>query len=448
MAKFITHPWDASRVGDVLAAGLQDPKWIEFRAAVAWARRSGTQYIAPYLSAFARRAGTTVNISIGVDFGGSTYEGAKQLVDAVAGFGKLWVYQNTSNTFHPKVFWFRNASSVDVIVGSGNLTKGGLYENSESFIRHILDLSKADDAALAKSIEVALDRWSVYTANLCLPLDHAVLDELRDSGDLPSEATAKGAIKAAMGAIAAAAKTKSPFKSFAVAKAPAAPAAAATPLAPAPAAPGPPAKAAAPPVPAAPVPPVPVAVAAPPVAVVAKGPIFGMTLQNTDVGVGQTGFATQRRSPEVFIPLEALDQLPTFWNWKTRFQPTASYKADPGWRAARAAWIAEQLARPNRIPRPVDKLDWSNVQVKLKGHAGLLTATIWFNPYKKDIRIRQEDIRSAGDVGDILLMRRAPPGSGYDFDMEVIKKAHPAFPATEAKLTTQIRNSAKRIGYF
>jgi hypothetical protein len=434
MATFIAHPWAPVRVGDFLASGFQDPNWTEFRAAVAFVKRSGTRFIAPHLSTFCKRPGAKVNISIGVDLTGSTYEGVKDLVDAVGALGKLWVYRNSSNTFHPKVFVFRNGNAADIVVGSGNLTKGGLYENSEAFVRHVLDLSKAEDAALLGAIEASLDNWSTFQAKLCLPLDSAVLKELHDSGDLPSEAVAAAAIKKAL-AVVKKPKGKTLFGTAPFPKAPAPPA----PLPPAPASPAPTAVPASGglPSPSAPTPGV----------LAAKGHIFGMTLQNTDVGVGQTTSGTQKRSPEVFIPLLALDQLPTFWNWKSKSEPTSSYKKDAAWQAKHADWIAKQ-SKLKTLDRPIEKLDWENVRIGLLGQAGMLEARIWFNPIKKDIRIRHEALRSAGAIGDILLVRRAPSGSGRDFDMQVVKTADAAYAATLAKLTTKVPNSPKRIGYF
>lgn len=430
MRSLVTHPSDPARVGDFLISGLQDPKWTEFRAAVAFVKRSGTQFIAPYLSNFAKRPGSVVNISIGVNFGGSSLEGVKQLVDAVAGMGKLWVYRNASNTFHPKVFLFRNATTADFVVGSGNLTKGGLFENSEAFVRNVLDLTDAVDAALFTSVEAMLDRWAISTPNVCLPLDHSVLSLLHASGDLPTEAEARAAVKRALSTIKTGTKkAKSLFKSIGFPKAPSPPPSlptSTTPIS------------------------LPAAVASSSAAVISKGPTFGMTLQNTDVGVGQKSKGKQRRSPEVFIPLQALDQLPSFWNWKSRFIPSSTYKRDSKWRTLpkNAAWIKKESARKKRIPRPLDKLDWPQVKIRLVGHPTLLTATIWFNPIKKDLRIREDTIRSAGSIGDILLVRRPPAGAGYDFDIEIAMTASPTFGSTLGKLTTKIRGSKKAIGYF
>ena len=47
--------------------------------------------------------------------------------------------------------------------------------------------------------------------------------------------------------------------------------------------------------------------------------IFAMTLQNTDVGKGQTTPGTSRRSPEIYIPLIARNFAPDFWGWPNKF---------------------------------------------------------------------------------------------------------------------------------
>lgn len=171
---------------------------------------------------------------------------------------------------------------------------------------------------------------------------------------------------------------------------------------------------------------------------------FGMTLQNTDVGVGQTSATqtTQRRSPEIFIPMGAVDLQPAFWGWQAKFTP------DHVWAASKGTWLAAQTGKPFNPLRPRMKMDWRNVSINLIGHPGLITASIWHDPIKVDIRIRAEQIRSAGSVGDIMLVRVGATGSGYDFEIEIIKTTNPLYASFLARLVTPIRNSQKRIGYF
>lgn len=171
---------------------------------------------------------------------------------------------------------------------------------------------------------------------------------------------------------------------------------------------------------------------------------FGMILQNTDVGVGQTDTThkTQRRSPEVFIPMKAIDLQPTFWGWYDKFT------ADKVWNAANATWRAKQLSKSVNPLRPYMKMDRPNVAIKMVGYNDPIIATIWHNPKKTDIRIRSEQIRSAGDVGDIMLVRQGLEGSGYDFEIKIIPVSSHQYDRYAARLVIPINNSKKKIGYF
>lgn len=443
MLKIIAHPHHPYRLGDFLLENLRDSKWTHFRAAVAFVKASGTRYIAPDIKKFS--AENDVCMSVGIDHGGSSVEGLSQLLSVVLPPGQLWVYKNPRNTFHPKVYLFKNSNEADLIIGSGNLTKGGLFENAEIGVRVQLDLNIASDVELLKELEATLDIWSTPRPGECLALDTALLDILRNSGELPTEAESAAAIQAVKSAgNSSAAKTPSPFKSTTIQSAPPFPAGSVISAAtmsstakpsptPVPASVSPPPSSTSSPTSSAAVPPVVVT--------------FGMTLQNTDVGVGQVTAGTSKRSPEIFIPLAALDEKPWFWGWTTANSPDPSkYQADLAWRATNSAWQTMQLGTGRA--RPVDKLDWYNVKVSLKGHAVVLDVRFWYNPKKLDIRMRENNLRAAGDVGDILLIRPAPPGSARHYDMEVVKKTDPNYAITLSKLSKRVNNSLKRFGYF
>lgn len=441
MVDFIAHPDDPFRVGDFLVQGFADEKWAEFRAAIAFVKRSGTKHIHDPLQAFNSRASTSVRISIGVDKGGTSLEGATDLLDAVGSKGHVWVFKNSNALYHPKIYLFKNDSAADVIVGSVNLTQGGLYENYEGSVRVELDLTNDNDKKFLESIEAALDYWITPTTdNICLPLTEPLLTVLATCGDLPTEIESRDAEEATRTAKKAKHPGQSPFGSVKTQPAPIVPkgkkdqskssAAIGTTA---------------------------TGSASPTGAVVATTtelvPLtFGMTLQKTDVGKGQTTKGKEPRSPEVFIPLLALDLKPDFWGWLTPFSPDPSkYVADSGWATdpEHAKWIAGELAKPNRKPRPLDKLDWENVTLQLAGHSGMVDSSFWFNPIKKDIRIRAEPLRSAGKIDDILLVRQGSKSSGYEYSIEVVPTTDPRYPIFLARLTHKIKHpSLKKIGYF
>lgn len=199
---------DPHRLGNYLRDNFRDLNWTEFRAAIAFVKASGTNFIASDLQAFARRA--EVRISAGIDHGGTTAEGLAALLGAV-GDNAVWVFKGGNGTFHPKLYMFKRGSAAEVIVGSGNLTKGGLYTNYEASVRLVLDLTKHEDATLLKEVETAFDRWSTPKHGVCIPLNEPLLELLVASGDLPSEAMVRASRARATDENASKATAQSPF---------------------------------------------------------------------------------------------------------------------------------------------------------------------------------------------------------------------------------------------
>jgi hypothetical protein len=68
-------------------------------------------------------------------------------------------------TFHPKLCWFRHKHSGRTLVGSGNLTPGGLRGNCEAF--SITDLSKQQ----LNAWEHKWTSWSAFHTSDLLPID-------------------------------------------------------------------------------------------------------------------------------------------------------------------------------------------------------------------------------------------------------------------------------------
>lgn len=360
---------------------------------------------------------------------------------------KLGIVSYSNALFHPKTFHIkRSDKSQAAFVGSANLTRHGLMQNVEAAIA--LDTLDNDDEAVLTKIAEAIDRWfDPDRAGLMRISAPAVIQTLVDTG------------------ILSACPVASKLNGTATSSSPGTQQAALSPLVGLPAVPG--TIAGSSPLPATAIPTAPDPSSssgssatspsgvgsAPASASQPSGNMpfkavvtFGMTLQNTDVGVGQTTAGTSARSPEVFIPIKALDLSPTFWGWLTPYQPGPTYVADSAWAASHSAWIATEKVKTNRKPRPLDKLDWSPLSASLNGKP--ITASIWFNPIKKDIRIRESSLRSAGDIDDIMLIQPAPAGSHRNYDIRIIKKTDPNYATVLAKLTYSITNSQKRIGYF
>jgi len=102
--QFLTQPFGELRLGEFLLSHLADPQWTAFRAAVAFVKRSGTQFIRGPLQEFSVRG--RARISVGIDLMGTSTEGLNDLLAATPG-GEVFVYRNNGPyTFHPKVYFW------------------------------------------------------------------------------------------------------------------------------------------------------------------------------------------------------------------------------------------------------------------------------------------------------------------------------------------------------
>ena len=67
---------------------LHSDKWTVFRAAIAFATHSGTKMIKPALDSFIKKGGA-VTITVGVDFGNTTYEALRDLMEVTRSRGNV-----------------------------------------------------------------------------------------------------------------------------------------------------------------------------------------------------------------------------------------------------------------------------------------------------------------------------------------------------------------------
>ena len=398
--EFIHQPSGGNRLGDYLDDNLSRP-WTDFRAAVAFVKRSGTGHISARLSEFARAG--RVEFIVGIDHRGTSAEGLGDLLRAVSPRGRVIVFHNRMPiTFHPKIYLFKSESAADAVIGSGNLTEGGLFTNYEAACRLSLDLGIPGDAALLESIEQVLDGWTDPSNGVSHVLDDRFLALLKSMRMIPSEAVAAPDIGGTEpdDLESRPAPAEFPFGVRAEPRAPAVPTRSAamrevfsTPAD--------------------------RIRAASEHSRLAGSAGFVMILQQTDVGVGQTRAGTSRRSPEIFIPLAARDANPDFWGWPHAFTE------DPSRRG---------------------KHDRKGVRVRLAGEIIVVNMMTW--PDRHDFRLRSEALRNAGNVGDILRMEKVGPAAGYEYYVEIIPEDTSQYPTYRSRCDRSVRNSRKRYGYY
>ena len=389
------QPSQATRLGDYLLDQLGRP-WTHFRAAIAFVKRSGTRHVRQALRNFQRTG--DAQVTVGIDHGGSSLEGLQDLLEALSPTGELVVFHNLLPlTFHPKVYLFKSPSAADLVIGSGNLTEGGLFANYEASVRLSLNLTRPGDTAFLNTVDGLLDKWADPSTGLAHRLDRPLLDWLLESGLVLPEASARGD-GATANTSSGDLPTDLPFSALAERGAPRV---------------------------SIPRrrestgktnifrPPAPIQEPVSPLG--AQG--FLMTLQRTDVGVGQTTPGTSRRSPEIFIPLTARNANPDFWEWPNGFTSDATGKSDR-----------------------------HGVRMRLGTDTILVNMMTW--PKKHDFRLRSEKLRSAGQVGDILRIEKVGPATDYDYYVEVVPRATSQYYLYLQLCRHPVRNSEKRYGYY
>jgi HKD family nuclease len=162
---------------------LRDPGLIKVRVAVGYARWSGFTLIARALEGFLDREGK-LEALFGYDNGVTTADALHYAYSLRRRYGAAvfagviqWDYSNS--IFHPKCFDFTSATQRRILVGSANLTRGGLMANHELSIEVL--------AAASSPEIIAFDPdWKNYR-KLATSIEPNLIRKLERSQKLSSE---------------------------------------------------------------------------------------------------------------------------------------------------------------------------------------------------------------------------------------------------------------------
>ncbi len=138
------------QLGNRLIELLDTADYQTLNIIVAFAKNSGVLRIKDALEKF-RRRGSKVNVYVGVDLAGTSYEALTALLLHT---DSLNVVQSEKwQTFHSKIYQFVGSDKGLVIVGSQNLTGGGLWTNFESSVLIPVLGSSESAKALQKGVD-------------------------------------------------------------------------------------------------------------------------------------------------------------------------------------------------------------------------------------------------------------------------------------------------------
>lgn len=152
-----------------------------FRFVSAFAKEGPVLRLAPHLKQF-RATGGTAEAVIGVDHQGTSLQ-ALRLALAELDRVFIWHHPSPFTTFHPKLYIFDGDEQGDLYLGSNNMTVGGLETNCEAGVLLSYDLP-----AEAAQWAIAMEWWAELLAHPnSLRLDLSVLSWLVEQDMLLDE---------------------------------------------------------------------------------------------------------------------------------------------------------------------------------------------------------------------------------------------------------------------
>lgn len=181
--KLINQPFNG-QLGDHLIALLESQNFHRLTVFVAFARNSGVLRIKDALQRF-RMQGGSVHVHVGVDLGGTSYEALTALLlhtDSLT-----VVHSEGGQTFHPKLYHFVGATDTVLVVGSNNLTGGGLWTNFESAWLVALDRSDPMQKHSIDEIDAYAGKLQLLGRSYMPLQDQASIDALLQAGYVSKE---------------------------------------------------------------------------------------------------------------------------------------------------------------------------------------------------------------------------------------------------------------------
>ncbi len=161
------HQPDGGNLGEELRDVLESDQYRHFVFIDAYAKLSGVKHLESSILKF-RRDGGRVTAFIGIDQLNTSYEALKQIYHLV---DELFIVhnENLNHTFHHKVYLLEQnekyPQNVFRVIGSNNLTSGGLFINYESCVLQVLDVTYPIDRENLEETHKLID---YYRSEECL----------------------------------------------------------------------------------------------------------------------------------------------------------------------------------------------------------------------------------------------------------------------------------------
>lgn len=176
--ELITQPF-TGQLGDRLIELLESGEYSTLNIMVAFAKNSGVLRIKDSLQNF-RKHGARVNVYVGIDFEGTSYEALTSLL--VNSDTLSIVHTENHQTFHPKIYHFLGDKKGMLVVGSHNLTGGGLWTNFESSVLIPIETADDQDMRLVEAVENHMKALEAAKASYMPIANQADIEKLLQNG--------------------------------------------------------------------------------------------------------------------------------------------------------------------------------------------------------------------------------------------------------------------------
>lgn len=172
------------QIGNYLQSCLESSKFNKLIIVVAFAKNSGVLRLKKAFETF-RKSGAEIEAYVGIDLDGTSYEALISLLKIA---NKLTVvHLESGQTFHPKIYSFSSEDECVLIVGSNNLTSGGLWTNIETSMV-FTEGGDTEASEVQKDLNSFIEQLE-NTSDICFEIkDEQDVDALLNEGYVSKEA--------------------------------------------------------------------------------------------------------------------------------------------------------------------------------------------------------------------------------------------------------------------
>ena len=173
-------------VGNHLVNFLCLTGFDSFTGISAFASESGVYGLSGFLNA-AKKNFKNLNLIVGVDLDGTSKEALEEILPL--NINSYIFYQIEQPIFHPKIYLLEGAKETKIIIGSSNLTRGGLFTNVESSMLIEFDLNDTEGQALLAELKGYYKSLFDFSDPNLFKISAAVITEFYTKGIIPDETT-------------------------------------------------------------------------------------------------------------------------------------------------------------------------------------------------------------------------------------------------------------------